>query len=101
MKRAMETWEKERILFKCILQKDWTHVLQVRDWWRKALVNTAMNLFLTSRVSNSLTIPRPRNEIYGPQCRGLPPLSTILFPFGRPVTYINHPKARPALRTLV
>ena len=63
MKRAMETWEKERILFKCILQKGWTHVLQVRDWWRKALVNTAMNLFLTSRVSNSLTIPRPGNEI--------------------------------------
>jgi len=40
----------------------WIDVRQVRDW-RKALVNMAMNLFLTSNVRNSLTTLRPGDAI--------------------------------------
>jgi hypothetical protein len=41
----------------------WIDVRQVRDWW-KTLVNMAMNLFLASKVRNSLTTLRPGNEIW-------------------------------------
>jgi len=41
----------------------WIDVRQVRDWW-KALVNTAMNLFLTSKARNSLSTLMPENEIW-------------------------------------
>ena len=66
----------------------WIHERQVRDWWN-TLVNTAMNLFLTSKVINSLTIPTNPTDY---SATGLPPLCLLLFTFSRPLTYNTHPE---------